>query len=83
MDWHRSVGSELKTMYDRMITLSVDIANTYGKNNRLGRKSLNMTEVLSSVRSELEDRMFQEHGDEGDVTVYYGRRDHAGKGESA
>jgi len=73
---HQVIGHELSVMYNRMVSLSVEIANAYPRSGSLGRPYMHVRKVnkaLSSLRCALEDHYVREYPDDWEVKTYYGQ----------
>lgn len=75
LEEHRNLGLELARTQDRLVELSVDLANRYGKNSKISTRSKAAHTRLSELRSLLEEELFKEHPDldRQGVEVYYPR----------
>ena len=65
---HEELGRSLKVARTRLM----EMMTRYPKGSRqvvLGRTIVKKVDVF---RSEMDDRMFEEHGDDGNVQIYYG-----------
>ena len=71
LDDHKDIGMELYRIHERLVHLSVKIANAYplrsGAFSSLDRARVH----LGKARSELEEKMFKQHGAAGRIDFYY------------
>lgn len=85
LEQHRALGLELARTHDRLVKLSVDLANRYGKNGKIKTRAMAAHEQLSQLRSLLEEELLTEHPElervEG-LEVYYPRSE-TRRGEQA
>jgi hypothetical protein len=71
MEQHREIGSTLHAMRDYCEHLSAIMGRAYPSRSPVLRSLSYVRMYLSKLRSELEDAMFKEHPNEGDLHVYY------------
>lgn len=73
LERHQELGPELAAIRDRLLHLSVEIGNSYPKHSRIFRLTERITDVLDSLRSDLEEAMFRENHDHPSLStqVYY------------
>jgi hypothetical protein len=68
-DEHKAAGRELKQMRDRLVHLSVDLANTYGTSSKVARGSKKAYETLDDLRSELDNIVGRDCPDRSDLEL--------------
>jgi hypothetical protein len=71
LDEHRGLGLELAVMRDRLLSLSVDLANTYGETTPVGRAALASHDQIDRLRSLLDSRLADENPVAFSASVYY------------
>lgn len=70
---HKSLGSSLYVAREICVRCSVDLPNRYGKRNVAYQKLAKAAELINEVRSQMDDKFFQEHPNtELQDGVYYG-----------
>jgi hypothetical protein len=72
---HREMGRILQNLRNNLIAISVDLDKKYGKSKGLGRKSERAAKLIDKIRSELDDRLFNEYPEietEEGCRYYYG-----------
>jgi hypothetical protein len=71
MSEHESLGRELHKMYDRLTTISVEIANAYPKSSTAARRAYSAHKQLAALRCVLDDQLALDHPGDFDPRVYY------------
>ncbi|HEQ71009.1 MAG TPA: hypothetical protein ENN69_00840 [Spirochaetia bacterium] len=71
LDEHRFVGRELFDLRDRILQLYVKTGNAYALKEPAAGLLNRALHALDKARSELENRMFEQHGDAGRIDYYY------------
>lgn len=71
-DQHIAAGQLLKTIHNQLVAFEVEVGRAYKKNGPEKTNTLAAINAINRVRSELEDRMFEEGHIGADVSVYYG-----------
>jgi len=72
---HAEVGDELRRIRGFITKLTVEIANAYPVNGKKGKafRALRKAEWnIDQVRSELENRMYEDYPQDATTRVYYG-----------
>lgn len=72
---HVEIGNELKRIRGLLVTLAVEIGNAYPVTGQKGKAYRALGKAYSSidqVRSELEERMYEEYPQEANTHIYYG-----------
>jgi len=78
MKQHVVLGRKLKRIEDDLHHVSREIIHISPKAERAINKLRRIHELLNVVQCNLEARMFDEHGDDGAFTIYFGRRKSTG-----
>jgi hypothetical protein len=63
LDEHRKMGKKLQDARNMLIVDGVELDRTYGKTKELGLKLARATKLMDEVRSDLEDKLFDEYPD--------------------
>lgn len=75
-DKHRNAGSKLKRVRQELLTLSVEIANSYPHTSEASRRAKKALEAVDALRCELDSQLFRdcpvETADDKWKGVYYG-----------
>jgi hypothetical protein len=73
LEEHRELGKILQNMRNKLIAYSVEIDRKFGKSKGLGSKLERAAKRIDKVRSQLDDRLFNEYPelDTGDGCRYY------------
>lgn len=65
---HERIGKELIMMRNRLIELRMGLSNSYPKNKKTGAKHIRkVVEYLDCLRSDLENRLYEDRKGFGDV----------------
>lgn len=80
LEWerHQEIGSVLCAAARLLVSLSVEVSTTYGVTSKAAKQVDSATTAINRLRSELDNRLFQEHGERADAELkntYYGRRE--------
>jgi hypothetical protein len=60
---HRKMGRILRNMHNKLIAASVELEKNYGKTKGLGMKLESAARRIDRIRSQLDDRLFNEYPD--------------------
>jgi hypothetical protein len=63
LDEHRKMGKELQDVRNMLVEKSVELNRIYGKSKGLGSKVARITKLMDELRSELDDKLFNEYPD--------------------
>ena len=69
---HKAMGAELHAIHDQLITIAVLLGNSYRLDSKTARLAETVLHRVDQLRSELENRAFEEHPRTQDwIRVYY------------
>jgi hypothetical protein len=60
---HSKMGKKLQDARNMLVEIGVELDQIYGTTKKLGLKSVRATRLIDKVRSELEDKLFDEYPD--------------------
>jgi hypothetical protein len=61
LDEHREMGRILRDVRNDLIVVSVELDKKYGKSKRIGMKLERAAKRIDKIRSQLDDRLFNEY----------------------
>jgi hypothetical protein len=76
LEEYKELGIEMKFLGDRLVTLSVRIANDIGVSKKESKQIQEIERAFSKCKSNMEDLMFSQYSTEegGTPKVFYGER---------
>jgi hypothetical protein len=63
LDEHRKMGKMLRDARNELVEKSVEVDRIYGKSKGLGSKVARITKLVDGLRSNLDDKLFNEYPD--------------------
>jgi hypothetical protein len=63
LDEHRKIGKMLRNARNELVEKSIELDGIYGKSKGLGSKVARITKLMDELRSELDDKLFNEYPD--------------------
>lgn len=76
-DRHREIATELRDIYHRLQSLSIEFGNAYSKNgdnSMPSKKLMRAVRAIGEARCLAEEIMFKEHPDQATTHIYYGQQ---------
>jgi hypothetical protein len=69
---HESIGRMLKDIDKKMIRLSVEISNTYGKTSKTAKTANKASNCVRDLKHLMEEHLFKDCPREATNKIYYG-----------